>query len=218
MSDERPINRRRFFREGLGELLRPLLASIEPIHDMAEKISRIDSPSSPDAPATVRKPGTSLPVYGRWLRPPGALPEGDFLTTCSRCGECVKACPVQCIQLDPRKSAAEGAPYILPDDAPCVVCQGLECMNVCPTGALVPTLMADIDMGTARWNASLCLRSSGDGCKICVEMCPLGSAAIVLDEEKVWVIEDGCIGCGVCQHQCPTDPKSIFVIPKAART
>ena len=27
------------------------------------------------------------------LRPPGALPEKDFLAACTRCGQCVQACP-----------------------------------------------------------------------------------------------------------------------------
>jgi NAD-dependent dihydropyrimidine dehydrogenase PreA subunit len=41
--------------------------------------------------------------------------------------------------------------------------------------------------------------------------------ALELIEGKVTVHEDGCIGCGVCEHHCPTLPKSIVVIPKAAR-
>jgi NAD-dependent dihydropyrimidine dehydrogenase PreA subunit len=28
------------------------------------------------------------------------------------------------------------------------------------------------------------------------------------------VIEDGCVGCGVCQDQCPTEPKSIIVLSR----
>ena len=29
---------------------------------------------------------------------------------------------------------------------------------------------------------------------------------------------EGCIGCGVCQFECPTSPKSIVVVPKVARS
>jgi len=28
-----------------------------------------------------------------WVRPPGALPEADFLSACTRCDDCIKACP-----------------------------------------------------------------------------------------------------------------------------
>jgi ferredoxin-type protein NapG len=45
-------------------------------------------------------------------------------------------------------------------------------------------------------------------------MCPIGSVAIELRANMIHVNEDGCTGCGVCQQQCPTSPKSIVVIPR----
>ena len=33
------------------------------------------------------------------LRPPGALPEKDFLAACTRCGQCVQACPYDMLYL-----------------------------------------------------------------------------------------------------------------------
>jgi ferredoxin-type protein NapG len=111
----------------------------------------------------------------------------------------------------------DGAPYIEASEMPCVLCDGLKCMHVCPTGALVPTILDQVDMGTAFWNESICVRSHGENCTICIDHCPIGTAALELLEGKVKVHEEGCSGCGVCQHRCPTDPKSIIVIPKAAR-
>ncbi|MCP4041391.1 MAG: ferredoxin-type protein NapG, partial [Gammaproteobacteria bacterium] len=35
----------------------------------------------------------SLPALA--IRPPGALPEEDFLAACTRCGLCVRDCPYQ---------------------------------------------------------------------------------------------------------------------------
>ena len=35
-----------------------------------------------------------------FLRPPGALDESAFAQTCSRCGDCVRVCPAQCIVID----------------------------------------------------------------------------------------------------------------------
>jgi ferredoxin-type protein NapG len=72
-------------------------------------------------------------------------------------------------------------------------------------------------MGTAVWNEMLCVRAQGESCQICVERCPLGSIAIEAKENAIEVHPSGCIGCGVCQYYCPTNPKSIVVIPKAAR-
>ncbi len=54
-------------------------------------------------------------------------------------------------------------------------------------------------------------------CDLCVQYCPLGSEAIVLDkvEEGKFIpkVKDGCVGCGVCQMVCPTDPVAIVVKP-----
>jgi ferredoxin-type protein NapG len=200
-NSEKPVDRRRFFRLGLSELLRPLASAAKPLERMAHELGKLDQPRvRPEV----------------WLRPPGSLPEARFLQTCQRTGDCVAACPVKAIKLDSTK--AGGAPYIDADSSACVVCTGLKCMSVCPSGALVPTSINDIDMGTAVWNASSCLRTGGESCTICIDKCPLGSAAIELKSGRVAVNPLGCIGCGVCQLECPTSPKSIVVIPVAAKT
>ena len=213
---ERPINRRHFFRHGLGELLRPLVEKAGPLEQALRQINAMDTELH-----TAQKHGPVAPgptIRGTpdvWLRPPGALPEELFRQTCSRCGECVKVCPAQCIKIDPAAVKGAGVPYIEIDTMPCVMCDGLLCMHHCPSGALRPTPIGDIDMGTAAWHGNLCLRSQGEPCTICVDHCPIGEVAIQLRNGKINVIESGCTGCGVCQHDCPTSPKSIVVTPKA---
>jgi MauM/NapG family ferredoxin protein len=203
--DQRPLNRRRFFREGLRELLKPLAQSLETVAEAANQFSELEKPAP--------KPRPPEP----WLRPPGALPEQQFKETCSKCGECQRVCPAQCIQIDYSGYQGEGFPYIDVNYMPCVLCDGLLCMQNCPSGALVPTAREEIDMGTAVWHEDLCLRRQGQECTICVDRCPMGAAAIKLnDMGQVEVIEDGCTGCGVCQHDCPTYPKSITVVPRSA--
>ena len=155
-----------------------------------------------------------LPVF---LRPPGALPEVAFRVTCSRCGICASVCPANAIQIDTSGVIANGAPYIVASESPCVICDGLHCMQNCPSGALVFTPAADIDMGTALWHEDFCVRSRGEECRICVDRCPIGEKAIALEGRQVRVFEDGCTGCGVCEHDCPTDPKSITVTPRPHR-
>src|SRR5213075_19855 len=109
---------------------------------------------------------------------PGAVSEQAFRETCSRCGICVSVCPAHAIKIDPSGNKGAGAPYIDVSAMPCVVCDGTPCMHNCPSGALLPTPIADIDMGTAVWNVSSCLRTHDQQCQICVDQCPLGSAAI----------------------------------------
>ena len=110
----------------------------------------------------------------------------------------------------------EGAPYIEPDESACVMCTPLSCMHNCPSGALLPIVADFIDMGVAQWHESTCLRSAGEDCTICVDVCPVGARALLVDDMKISVRE-GCTGCGQCQHACPTRPKSITVLPKSAR-
>jgi ferredoxin-type protein NapG len=172
-------------------------------------------------PAQVPEVPTDLPIPPEdasrnialkiYLRPPGALDEIQLAEKCNCSGDCVRVCPVQAIKIDPTREIGGGLPYIDADVSPCTVCSGLYCMHTCPTGALTPVPLREIDMGLAVWNASTCLRSKGEPCTICVDECPLGSAAIEILGPTVHVIEKGCVGCGVCQHVCPTNPKSVVV-------
>lgn len=217
MRDDKPINRRAFFRFGLRRLAERALDSAIPMQGLVEQLTNLHEPSRP-APA--KRPGTSparrvsLDIV---LRPPGALDEQQFVDTCSRCGDCAKVCPAEAILLDPTGKKGNGAPWIDANVMSCVLCDGLYCMDACSTGALAPTPLLEIDMGTARWAESMCVRSDGEDCTLCVDQCPVGEAALRVEGRSIQVIDDACTGCGVCQTQCPTDPKAIIVIPRSAR-
>jgi ferredoxin-type protein NapG len=228
--DDRPFNRRNFFREGFKHLLRPMQNAAGPLEDVIKQLSQLDlddskaesqkkplpkPPANPPADPPAAPSPFSLLIAAP-IRPPGALPEQRFRETCSRCGDCVKVCPVQCIKIDLAGVKGAGAPYIDIDASPCVLCDGLLCMNTCPTGALLPTPIGDIDMGTAVFHEPTCLRAHGQSCTICIDTCPIGEVAITLEAGKVKVIDNGCTGCGVCQNRCPTIPKSITVTPHAS--
>jgi len=153
------------------------------------------------------------------LRPPGVR-ETDFLSTCIRCGACVKVCPTNVLQ--PASSMGlEGAwtPVLVPRLGYCdYSCNA--CGQVCPTGA-IPALTLEEKrtrvLGVAYIDTNRCLPwADSKGCIVCEEMCPVSPKAIELGDvevvsdagEKVvvrrpHVLRDRCIGCGICEYQCP---------------
>jgi ferredoxin-type protein NapG len=148
------------------------------------------------------------------LRPPGALPESDFLNVCEKCNACVAACPADAIRPIEVEGRLKGTPGIVASEQPCVVCVDLDCMTACPTDALVVTARNEIDLGVAVVDADQCVRSHGESCRHCVDFCPFGDRAIEIDEHGAISVLDGCIGCGVCEQACPTSPKAICIQPR----
>ena len=72
------------------------------------------------------------------LRPPGALDEKDFLSSCIKCGQCVQVCPVDAIKLaDLIDGFGVGTPYIDARTQACdFSCDAVQCILACPTGSL----------------------------------------------------------------------------------
>jgi len=88
----------------------------------------------------------------RLLRPPGALAEDHFLSSCIKCGQCLQVCPPQVIHLAGiSQGFGIGTPYITPREGGCILCSGLPCVLACPTGALDHhlSLGKDAEMGLA---------------------------------------------------------------------
>jgi ferredoxin-type protein NapG len=165
-------------------------------------------PDEPEPEAVEASPERVL------LRPPGAIFDTLFVDRCSRCGHCVDACPRQAIfPLDATWGRAAGTPAIEAREAPCVLCSGLHCMNVCPTHVLQKLAPFDIAMGTAVVDESRCVTYAGEACGKCVTSCPIQGALVHDADNHPQVIETRCIGCGLCEHVCPTEPASITVTP-----
>jgi ferredoxin-type protein NapG len=232
--DDDRMDRRRFFREGLGKLLGQVQKAAEPMARFAKEMEKLESGNasaasrpagSANAPKDQPGSGTPLPPYAAAaravtlplvLRPPGAIDEPGFSSTCTRCGLCVEACPVSAIKIDKAAdlSAPTRVPHIIAEDKPCIVCDELACMNACPSGALTLVPRSDIDMGIAIWGQGKCVRPDGDDCRRCVDACPLGTAAIDIDGPEGIEVKAACVGCGSCQNVCPTTPRAIVVVPR----
>ena len=113
-----------------------------------------------------------LPAEGKRkkLRPPGALTEEKYLSSCIKCGQCVQVCPVNAVKLDDIDSGfGIGTAYIDAREQACdFSCDGLQCVLACPTGSLTHTLdyTHDTRMGFAIFDKpELCFAVAGKGFK-----------------------------------------------------
>lgn len=162
-----------------------------------------------------------LGVLKRWLdprtplRPPGAVPEEEFIRRCIKCNKCAQVCPHESIvmgHLDAGRSF--GTPIIHARDVPCYLC--MECPPVCPTGALDNGLTEkqDVRMGKAVIDESRCLAFAGVICRACFQHCPIYRVAITMEDEMYPVVHvESCVGCGVCEYYCLAEEPAITVRP-----
>lgn len=168
----------------------------------------------------------SLPASA--IRPPGALPEADFLGACIRCGLCVRDCPYDTLKLSELgEEVATGTPYFVARDVPCEMCDDIPCVQACPTGALDHTL-TDIDdarMGLAVLvDQETCIAFQGLRCEVCYNVCPVRGKAITLEmrhndrsgKHALFIPEvhsSDCTGCGKCEQACVMEQAAIKVMP-----
>jgi len=140
----------------------------------------------------VRAPGAAV------FRPPWSAPEALFATLCSRCDDCVKACPTGVLV------RGEGG-YPMADfaAAACTFCG--DCARACATGAI------GRDLQQAPWAFGVaigdgCLAARQVECRVCGEACDAGAIRFrprVGGPARPEVDEAGCTGCGACIAPCP---------------
>ncbi len=170
------------------------------------------------------------------IRPPGALPETEFLARCIRCGQCMKICPTNALHPAILEAGWEGifSPVLIPAIGYCEhTC--ILCGHSCPTGAIKQLTQIEktgneeippVRIGTAFIDRGRCLPwAFGKECIVCEEWCPTSPKAIRLEPvEQIWpdgrqvklrrpyVIAEECIGCGACEYACPVQgDKAIYV-------
>lgn len=182
---------------------------------------------------------TSLPKREKsvWLiRPPGARWETDFASLCSRCGQCMKVCPTNVLQPSLIAAGLEGVftPQMNYDIGYCDwSCN--ECGKVCPTGAInkltLPRKRKTV-IGRAYIDANRCIPwADFKNCLVCEELCPIPDKAIKFEEQKVKnplgktvtvkrprVLADRCIGCGICENNCPVAYTSAINVRATNKT
>ena len=158
------------------------------------------------------------------VRPPGSVPEEEFLQLCIRCGECFRACPNNVLQpaLTPRIDDL-WTPQVTADWSGCEPsCNN--CGQVCPTGAIRALPLDEkrvARMGLAVLNKDTCLPYAGlEDCQLCIDECvatgydaiefaQVGTEADAFGQPiegtgflAPVVIPHKCVGCGLCQTRC----------------
>ncbi|MDT8395001.1 MAG: 4Fe-4S binding protein [bacterium] len=163
------------------------------------------------------------------IRPPGAAPENRFLGLCLRCGECMRVCLTNGLQPTLFEAGAEAmwTPRLVSRLGYCEYSCTL-CGQVCPTGAIAhldTVRKRTVCIGTAIIDRDRCIPFvKPEQCMVCEEHCPTPEKAIVFDDVPVEgadgpvivkrprVIEDLCIGCGICENKCPLDSRSAIIM------
>jgi MauM/NapG family ferredoxin protein len=171
-----------------------------------------------------RTPFAALQDKRQLIRPPGAMPEAEFLRTCIRCGECMKACLTNTLQPSLWQSGLAGlwTPRMELRFAPCEQ-QCNVCGRVCPTQAIRSLPLEEkthAKVGTAVLRRERCLVWAEDKlCLICDEICPYNAIVFRTVEgyRRPVVIASRCNGCGFCEQRCPVQGESaIVVVPQGA--
>ena len=194
--------------------------------------------------------GISIPLLGRLdgqvhkvsdprlIRPPGSLPEKDFLRLCQRCGLCMKVCPTNVINPTLAEAGMAGfwTPHLIMTLGYCEYTCTL-CGSVCPTGAISEISAKEkierpISIGSVYVDRGSCLPWSGNGpCIVCEEHCPTSPKAIYFRKELVpgpdgketlvplpYVDLKRCVGCGICEYKCPVKGRPAIRVISAGES
>jgi ferredoxin-type protein NapG len=193
-------DRRNLLRQGFHFFAKPALDNVQ---------GKIDNVNK-----AVDKITKRVPV----LRPPGAISEKAFLKACTRCEECIHACPKDAIQRAPKKFGflIHNTPYIDAMRTPCVMCTDLPCISACPDEALLPVQeLTDVSMGYAILDKKKCQAYGETFCQQCVIDCPVPGAIHQVNDKPI-IDKNTCTGCGVCMRSCSTVniPLAIKIKPQ----
>jgi polyferredoxin/ferredoxin len=140
--------------------------------------------------------GTAATKDNTMVRPPGSLPEEEFLQRCIRCSQCMRICPTNIVVPSGLFDGVENlwTPVLnFTDGTSGCQLNCTACGHICPTSAIRPISLSEklgigefaekgpVRIGTAYVDRSLCLP---------------------------WAMNTPCI---VCQENCPVTPKAIYV-------
>ena len=144
--------------------------------------------------------GRAVPV-----RPPWALGETLFTQRCTRCGDCIGACPTGILY-----KGRGGFPQVDFSHGECLFCP--DCTAACEPAALQKS------PGRAPWalraalDTEACIAFQGVECRACADPCEPRAirmrpriGGVALPEIEL----SACTGCGACYAPCPVQALRI---------
>ena len=175
----------------------------------------------------------SAPPDSPILRPPGSSERG-IREACVRCGACIRVCPTGALHPALGEAGLEAlwTPILLPRLGYCDFgCRA--CGKICPVQAIPPLTLEEKRVrviGKAGIDRDRCYPWTSDrDCIVCEEMCPLPNKAIRLEQavvsavdglrytiQRPTVVDEDCIGCGICENKCPVDGEAAIRIKAVA--
>jgi ferredoxin-type protein NapF len=138
-------------------------------------------------------------------RPPRALSEALFLQACSRCDDCVRACPERVLV-----RGDGGFPELRWGGGECTFCAA--CVDACAPKAL-DELLGEL----WPWRATVgqaCFGHRGIVCKSCGDVCPTRAIRFATGSHLPSLDTSQCSGCGACVGVCPA--AAITMSPRGA--
>lgn len=167
------------------------------------------------------------------IRPPGSIEERGFRGRCVRCGECIQVCIGNALQPGFLEGGIDAVftPKLVARTGYCEFNCTL-CGQVCPTGA-IENIGLDrkhtLKIGHAWFDRNICLPYAKNiPCMVCEEHCPTPEKAIQFREVEVigsdgnvkkmkqpYVVDELCIGCGICEYKCPLPGRAAIVVTNA---
>lgn len=144
------------------------------------------------------------------LLPPWTRQDQNFHRLCTRCGDCIRACPESIIQV-----GEAGFPELNFKRGGCTFCG--DCARACTHGVFQQELDGEPWRQVISIDSS-CLPRNGVACRSCQDGCD--SEAIRFEYAVGWAplpsVDNGaCTGCGMCVELCPAD--ALNVIPYQVR-
>lgn len=226
------MDRKNFFKNGLKDMAEDLLKTPlgKLVDQQLQSLSNLLAPEwLNDRLLSDHDPGSSenkiLPLPAQLenhmhSRPPGAIVEVEkFNQACTRCNDCILACPHGALfNLGPYSG-----PVMDPNRYPCYLCEDWPCIKACETGALtdlpkntypafgMAVLLQDNCLNAPESRNKRNASSRREPyCRSCLKSCPI--EAVSLTKEKLPEFEDFCTGCGLCAQACPAEPVAIHIV------
>ena len=139
------------------------------------------------------------------VRPPWTRPEAEFTELCSRCDDCIRACPENIL-----KRGSGGFPIADFSASGCTFCG--DCAEVCEAGAFVASRDQAAPWPVAAKITAGCLEHRGISCRACESWCEpraIRFRPALGGRTDIRIETENCTGCGQCVAPCPQDAISI---------